>query len=239
MFNKLNKLVSLIALTGLPFAISTPATAQDLILQPFTAHYSSTWDVGLKIAGKATRQLQQLENGHWQLSLNAKALVAKLNETSVMTIDNGQISPLNYRYQRKILNNNKQLQVEFDWPNKQATTTTSNSWSMPIEPPLQDKLSVQLQLRQDISQQTSDRFSYQVAAGGKVESFHYQVHQKELLSLPSGQYQAIKVERLRVEDNKRQTYIWFAPELDFHVVRIVQIEPDGKRYQLDLDSLAQ
>ena len=156
-----------------------------------------------------------------------------------MTIDNGQISPLSYRYQRKILNNNKQLQVEFDWPNKQATTTTSNSWSMPIEPPLQDKLSVQLQLRQDISQQTSDSLSYQVAAGGKVESVHYLVHQKELLNLPSGQYQAIKVERLRVEDNKRQTYIWFAPELDFHIVRIVQIEPDGKRYQLDLDSLAQ
>lgn len=235
MFHKLNKLV----LLGLPFVVSPPASAQDLILQPFIAHYSSTWDVGLKIGGKATRQLQQLENGQWQLSLNAKALVAKLSETSIMAIDNGQIAPINYRYQRKILKSNKQLEVEFDWPNMQATTTTDKSWSMPIQPPLQDKLSVQLQLRKDISQQASGSITYQVAAGGKVESFHYQVHQQELLSLPSGQYQAIKVERLRADDSKRQTYIWFSPELNFHVIRIVQIEPDGKRYQLDLDSLEQ
>jgi hypothetical protein len=28
--------------------------------------------------------------------------------------------------------------------------------------------------------------------------------------------------------------IWFAPELDYTIVRIVQKEADGKRYQLNL-----
>ncbi|HCH24034.1 MAG TPA: hypothetical protein DE179_07030 [Oceanospirillaceae bacterium] len=239
MLYKANRPVALSVLLGLPLFISPAASAQDLILQPFVAHYSSTWDVGLKIAGKATRQLQQLENGQWQLSLNAKALVAKLSETSVMAIDEGQIAPIDYHYHRKILQNNKQLRIEFDWAKNQATTTTSKSWNMPIQLPLQDKLSVQLQLRKDISQQASGRITYQVAAGGQIERFRYQVHQQEPLSLESGHYEAIKVERLREDDSQRQTFIWFAPELNFHVVRIVQIEPGGKRYQLDLNHIEQ
>lgn len=228
-----------LALFGLPLLISATAQAQDPILQPFVAHYTSTWDVGLKIGGNATRQLKQLDNGHWQLSLNAKAMIAKLTETSDMSISAGQITPIDYQYQRKILNREKHLRVQFDWPKQQATTTTSNSWSMPIKAPLQDKLSVQLQLRKDLSKQQSGSLAYQVAAGGEIETFNYQIHQQEILTLPSGEYQAIKVERVRHQDSQRQTYIWFAPQLNFHVIRIVQIEPDGKRYQLDLQSLEQ
>ncbi len=228
-----------LTLLGLPLLISTPSKAQDSILQPFVAHYTSTWDVGLKIGGTATRQLQQLDNGHWKLSLEAKAMVAKLNETSIFTIEDKQITPLDYQYHRKILNRSKKLHVNLDWSKNIATTTASNSWSMPIEAPLQDKLSVQLQLRKDISLQASGNLTYEVAAGGKVESFTYQVHQQEQLNLPGGDYQAIKVERIRKDDSQRQTYIWFAPQLNFHVIRIVQIEPDGKRYQLDLQSLDQ
>ena len=241
----IDKIVSKVVILGFSFVISSSVVAldnQDNTIQPFVAHYSSTWDVGLKIGGKATRQLQQLENGQWQLSLNAKAMVAKLNESSVMAITNGQILPLDYQYQRKILNRKKQLRVQFDWPQQQATTTTSDSWKMPIKAPLQDKLSVQLQLRKDLSQTptpTANQLSYQVAAGGQIETFTYQVHDQEQLVLSSGQYTAIKVERIRDQSSQRQTYIWFAPELNYHVIRIVQIEPDGKRYQLDLQSLEQ
>ena len=230
---KLGTLISVLLLLG----NSSVATAEDPVLKPFTAHYASTWDLGLAIKGEATRQLVQLENGEWQLSLQASALIAKLNEQSRIRIQEDQLQPLSYQYQRKVLNRNKELSIAFDWQQGQAITTSGDRWSMPITPPLQDKLSVQLQLRKDLSHRPSGHFTYEVAAGGQIETFHYQVQGEEQLNLTLGQYHTIKVERLRTGTNDRETLIWFAPELNYQVVRIQQIEPDGKSYQLDLQSI--
>ena len=229
----------LICLTA--YASAATATSITPPLKPFTAHYASTWDVGLKIAGKAIRQLQHTNDGNWQFSLSAKALIAKLNEQSILTVKENQLLPLRYQYQRKILNNKTDLSIDFDWQQGHATTHSSNSWSMPITPPLQDKLSVQLQLQRDLAQakqvNTGDQLSYEVAAGGQVEAFNYRVIGNETIDTPMGTMEAIKIERLRSETSNRLTYIWFAPKLDFHVVRILQQEPDGKQYLLDLQQL--
>jgi hypothetical protein len=47
----------------------------------------------------------------------------------------------------------------------------------------------------------------------------------------------VRIKRDRGEDTDRETWIWFAPELDYTIVRIVQKETDGKRYQLNLTHL--
>lgn len=230
---------SLICLTA--YASAASANTSLPPLTPFSAHYASTWDVGLKIGGTAIRQLQQTDDGKWQFSLSAKALVAKLNEQSLLTVEDNQLLPLRYQYQRKILNNKTDLSIDFDWQQGQATTHSGNSWSMPITAPLQDKLSVQLQLQRDLTQatqiNTGDQLSYEVAAGGQIEAFNYRVIGNEILDTPMGTMEAIKIERLRSETSNRLTYIWFAPKLDFHVVRILQQEPDGKQYLLDLQQL--
>ena len=239
MSSKLTDLLRWPLAIGLTFLSIGATGSQTPALRPFLAHYISSWDVGLKVEGNASRQLQQTDEGKWLFSLKAKALVAKLSESSVMSIEGGHITPYEYQYQRKVLNRNKQVHIQFDWLKKQATTTTSNSWTMPIQAPLQDKLSVQLQLQKDLSMQASDDYTYQVAAGGQIETFQYKVHHTEQLSLPIGLYEGIKVERLCNESNQRQTFIWFAPELNFQPARIVQIEPDGKQYQMDLERLEQ
>ncbi len=210
-------------------------------LTPFTAHYASLWDVGLKIGGQATRQLQQTDNGQWHFSLEAKAMIAKLSEHSTLRMEKGTVLPLKYQYQRKILNRQKDLSIDFDWQAGTATTHTSDSWHMDIKAPLQDKLSVQLQLQRDLARakqiNIGDQLSYEVAAGGQIEAFNYQVVDIEMLDTPLGTMQTMKVERLRNQSSNRLTYIWFAPQLDYHVVRILQQEPDGKQYQLDIEQL--
>ncbi|MDP6968741.1 MAG: DUF3108 domain-containing protein [Gammaproteobacteria bacterium] len=233
MLKNLGKIITLALLLG----NSSLAYTKDQILKPFIARYASTWNLGLTITGEATRQLQQLENGQWQLSLDASALMAKLNEQSRLNIQNDQLQPLSYQYQRKVLNRSKQLSIEFDWQQGKATTTSGDSWSMPITPPLQDKLSVQLQLRKDLSRRPYGNFAYQVAAGGKIETFNYQVQGTEQLELAIGKYHTIKVARLRTLASNRETLVWFAPGLNYQAVRILQVEPDGKSYQLDLQSI--
>jgi hypothetical protein len=228
---------NMIFIIALLLASSTQAYSNTNIIQPFTAHYSSTWNLGLTITGEATRQLTQLDNGQWQLSLDAKAMMATLQEQSLLAIDDEQILPQAYNYKRKVLSRKKQLAIDFDWQTGKATTTTSNSWSMPIAAPLQDKLSVQLQLRKDLSQRPYGRFAYKVAAGGQIETFNYEVKGTEKVKLLLGDFDTIKVERLRNGTSDRETLIWFAPRLNYQAVRIQQVEPDGKSYQLDLQSL--
>ena len=76
-----------------------------------------------------------------------------------------------------------------------------------------------------------------VADGGKLKVFAYQIEAEQTITTPLGKLRAIRVKRDRGDDNTRSTWIWFAPEHDFIVVRIEQQEANGKRYQLKLEQL--
>ncbi len=49
-----------------------------------------------------------------------------------------------------------------------------------------------------------------------------------------GQFDAVKVERVREPDAKRETTLWFAKDWNYPLVRLSQIETDGQHYQIML-----
>ena len=52
-----------------------------------------------------------------------------------------------------------------------------------------------------------------------------------------GNFKAIKLRRDRGTDSKRETWIWFAPELNYQLVKLLQTETDGKSYSLVIKAL--
>jgi hypothetical protein len=59
----------------------------------------------------------------------------------------------------------------------------------------------------------------------------------EVIEAPIGAYEAIRVKRVREKDSPRQTYIWFAPELNYQIIKLKQIEKKDKAYTLLLKEL--
>lgn len=216
---------------------TTFATASPVTLEPYRATYTNRVDAAISISGEAIKELKQLDNNTWEVSVEASAMMANIRESSLIKLEDGQILPIQYDYRRKILTRNREAQLRFDWDEGHVTTDIDDKpWRMAIEPGIHDKLSYQLQMPFDLKAGLTT-LEYEVADGGKKQIYRFQVTGEDEIETPAGTFTAIRVERDRGEGSNRETLIWFAPELDYLVVRLEQVEPNGNRFALLLKSV--
>ncbi len=95
-----------------------------------------------------------------------------------------------------------------------------------------DPLGYQLQLHQDIKAGKRE-MTYRVLDGDSIDTDRFAVINGGKMNTGSQQRATLKAEKVR-EDSKRQTLMWFAPEQDYLLVRLRQVEPDGSEYELKL-----
>ena len=127
--------------------------------------------------------------------------------------------------------------MSFDWENLQVTNDVENKpWKMDISEGVQDKLSYQLLLQQDLAQGLQE-FNYTVADGGKLKQYKFIVDGKEVIEAPIGTFESIRVKRIRDGKKNRETFIWFAPELGYQIIKLHQTEKKDKSYSLLLKEL--
>ncbi|WP_286238215.1 DUF3108 domain-containing protein [Neptuniibacter halophilus] len=207
-------------------------------LAPFTASYEIDWDGSISLSGDTVRQLKQGPEQQWQFESKASAMFASIYESSRFTWHNQIPQPLEYNFKRSVLGKKRLAEVHFDWQNSLVTNKVENKpWKMEISEGVQDKISYQLLLQQEVAAGKQD-FNYSVADGGHLKEYRFKVDGREQIEAPIGSYEAIRVIRVRDEDSNRQTYIWFAPELDYQIIKLKQIEKKDKAYTLLLRELA-
>lgn len=219
-------LLMLLALFALPL--------QAAELQPFSASYTADWKQ-VPITGTAGRSLKQLDNGRWELSFEAAMLVASLNETSTLRVENGAFLPLTYRFERSGLGKSKEVELDFDWTEKQVLgSDRGEPVRQTLNRGLLDKSTYQLALQQDVAD-GKQSMSYQVIDGDDIETYDFRVLGPERVRTQAGLIDAIKVERVRdPTQSSRKTVLWFAKDWDYLLVRLHQVEKDGKEYQIML-----
>ncbi|MET1078817.1 MAG: DUF3108 domain-containing protein [Pseudomonas sp.] len=209
--------------------------AQALELKPFSASYTADWKQ-LPLSGTAERSLKAQENGRWLLSFEAAMLVASLTEESTFQVENEAFLPLTYRFNRSGLGKSKQVEQDFDWTEKQVIgTDRGEPVRLAINRGMQDKSTYQLVLQHDVAAGKKS-MSYQVVDGDEIETYDFRVLGEETVDTKAGQIDAIKVERVRdPTQSSRKTVLWFAKDWDFLLVRLHQVEKDGKEYQIMLE----
>jgi len=208
--------------------------AQALELKPFSASYTADWKQ-LPISGTAERSLKRQEDGRWLLNFEAAMLVASLTEESTLRVENESFLPLTYRYNRSGLGKSKQIELDFDWTEKQVL---GNDRGEPVRlllnRGLQDKSTYQLVLQHDVAAGKKS-MTYQVIDGDEIETYDFRVLGEETVRTRAGLVDAVKVERVRdPTQSKRKTVLWFAKDWDYLLVRLHQVETDGKEYQIML-----
>ncbi|MBU2966304.1 DUF3108 domain-containing protein [Amphritea sp. 2_MG-2023] len=217
------------------FICALPTQASELF-KPYKAVYKAQWDIGISFGGDAISELTR--NGdRWKHTLNATALIAKVDEFTEFTLQDQNVLPQHYEYHRKVIGNNKNAVLQFNW----STGTVLNDiakkpWTMNIPAGTQDKLSYQMQMRLDLAAGKKE-LSYQVADGGKIKTYPFIIVGMETVSTGIGSFEAVKIQRDRGPDSNRETFLWCAPELGYMVVKLQQVEKSGKEYSLLIDKL--
>ncbi|MEH6355918.1 MAG: DUF3108 domain-containing protein [Marinobacter sp.] len=209
-------------------------------LTPFEASFSASIEQGITLSGSAKRILSNQNNGVWLYRTSVKSFVANIEESVVLKWQDGQVIPLRYRYKLSgLLIRDREETIDFDWKKNLATGRYKDkAFEIVLSPGLLDPLGYQLQLHQDIKAGKRE-MAYQYVRHGRLDEDRFAVINEGSITTPQGEIDALTVEKLRDEGAKRATLMWFAPKFDHLLVQLLQTEPDGSRYELNLKSIKQ
>jgi hypothetical protein len=208
--------------------------AQGFELQPFSASYTADFKQ-VPVSGSAERSLVQQQDDTWKLRFKASMLVASLTEDSTFRVTNNSLQPLTYQYRRSGLGKSKEIEHDFDWSSRQVLgSERGKPLRVPLNRGLLDKSTYQLALQYDVADGKTS-MSYQVLDGDDVETYDFRVLGEEAVRTRAGIVDALKVERVRdPTKSRRKTTMWFAKDWNYLLVRLHQVETDGKEYQIML-----
>jgi hypothetical protein len=211
-------------------------------IKPFTATYA-VLHKGKKV-GKGIRKLVYLENNtaeySYETDISWLIFSDKRKETSKVMLEGSRVIPLHYEYTREGTGRDKHYVWEFDAKNNLATNLkTDHSVAVDFSQPLQDTLSYHLQHRlKMIAHPQQRQFVYPVLkTSGTLKNYVYQYDGEEELMLPYGLVNTIRLKREIVE-KKRITYAWFAPELNYLLVKLYQSKAGAEQFEAQLTQLS-
>lgn len=212
-------------------------------IKPFTAQYNIIHNNDK--VGKATRKLSYLDNGmlnySYQTEIEWLIFSDKRSEKSVLKADLAQnlVSPVSYEYERSGTGRDKHKKWQFLPEQNKGTCINEDNEkhkvTLDFSVPLQDKLSYHLQQRLNlITNPEQKNFVYPVIQNsGKTKSYVYQYDGEEELMLPYGNVKTIRLKR-EVVEKKKITTVWFAPELNYLLVKLHQSQVGADQFEAQL-----
>lgn len=210
-------------------------------VKPFTAEYTIIHKS--KPVGKGVRQLQKINNDTYKYSYTTDIewlIFSDIRtEESVVRINDNEITPTHYAFTRAGTGRDKSSEWTFDIAKNTAHDVNDNKTiSVDFPKNIQDKLSYHLQHRLNLLKNSDQKhFVYPVIkTSGKISNYVYEYDGEEEVMLPYGLVKAIKLKR-EVVEKKRVTYAWFAPELDYLLVKLYQTKGDVEQFEAQLNTV--
>ena len=106
---------------------------------------------------------------------------------------------------------------------------------LPLEMPVYDDLSFFLVIRDQLQRGLVD-LNFDAVDRNEIKHYLYRVVDRPQLKSAIGTYATVHVERIRDEGSQRTTEFWLVPELDYLLVKMLQVEPNGREIRLDIRS---
>lgn len=217
--------------------LSFSAIAEQPVLTPFSASYSTSYKLGwftLNIDG--SRELKLLDNNQWQLTFDASTNGASINEKSIFSIEDNQITPVEYHYKTGGLLNKTPLNIHFDNAKNTITDSNSNKTYADIwQKNIQDNLTYIVQASIDLSQGKTE-LHYPIFKGDYVKLYSFEVVGEEVINTKIGKLKTIKVERVGDKQDRTIT-AWFSTDNNYQLVRLNESKKGKTTYQIDISNL--
>jgi hypothetical protein len=196
---------------------------------PFESSYTAKL-YGMTV--NVNSRLIKMENDTYQIQFDVDSFFGSITEMSQFSwnAQGAYIMPVHYHYKRTGLNKNREQNLVFDWAKNEVRNAKFKS-IVALDPSkhIQDKLSYQLQLRQDLIA-GKKVLDYVISDGGKLKEYVFTRVGEETLDTPLGKVATIKVQRTQTQD-KREIFAWFAKDFQYLLVRLQQ-EENGSAYTI-------
>lgn len=229
----------------MPFSSFANSTKQATPTEHYFPEFSAQYTVLHKSdpVGTAKRALSYQADGsinyHYETYVEWLIFSQTRSETSILTINNNQVTPQHYTYTREGTGKDKRYEWHYDAANNKAKDIErKREHNIDFSNNLQDKLSYHLQHRLNLIRDAKHKtYVYSVInTSGSVKDYIYQYDGEEELILPYGLIKAIRFKR-EIKEKERVTYAWFAPELNYLLVKLYQTKAGNEQFEAQLSSL--
>ncbi|MES2674747.1 MAG: DUF3108 domain-containing protein [Pseudomonadota bacterium] len=185
-----------------------------------------------------TSRLTALNDDNYQLHFKADSVLGSVTEVSNIRWNavEKRVMPFHYTYKRASVGKSKDEELSFNWTTHTINNLTSNkSFPFDSNAKIQDHLSYQLQMREDLIA-GKNSFEYTITTGRKFKKYRFEVVGDETLSTPLGDVKTVKVKRTNTSDDT-VIHAWFAKSFQYLLVQLQQ-EENGSAYTIYLSKAA-
>lgn len=211
--------------------ISLVSASDTSHLKPFIAKYKAFRN-GNEL-GHALMTLEKLDD-HYKLYYESDVSIFFLSdrrtETSLFKVSKGEFQQLEYNYVREGTGRDKYLNLKFDSQNNRILIDGENdiNWQKEWDNQLY-RFDLQRKLRTAEQNISYNLINYR----GQLKTYGFEVVGEEVLDLPFGKLNTIKVKTIR-SSKRRETFSWFAPDLDYQLVRLRQLKEGDEQGDIKL-----
>lgn len=224
----------------LVFALANFCHSQTAQLSEYTANYEASAN---GLAATATRTLSRSNQDSYRLTNSLSATLvgqtlASLHQSSEFLIEDNRVIPQSYSYQLSGVSRASNA-IGYNWEAGIAVSSEDEeSWQLPLRTGVMDQLSYQAALRLMLADTTGENssFTFEIIDGEKMDIHEYRVLGREQLATPLGELNTLKLERVREAADDRVTEIWLAPDWEFLLARLEQVNGSGLHIVLELKS---
>ena len=192
-------------------------------------------------AGDMEVWLEKKDNNIWEMGSNVDGgRVFQREEISIFELKDNSVIPLDHKIKMKILFKKIKASARFNWESytldyKEGKNQGSLKLINGTLGPATAQLKMRLDLRAMDINTLPEKIKYLVYFRGEIKERTYSLKGFEDTETPFGTFNTLKVEREFLPEEEREQIYWFAPDLDFSIVRI--LNTDGRKSDLLLKSL--
>ena len=171
------------------------------------------------------------------MEIRARNILGSIRETTRFSWQECTPQSTSYSYRRRGLGRTREATLDID---REASTAIAHRdgrepREFDISDTTTDILSQTLGLQCQLMRGEREDIAIDVASERRRETMVYRAEGEENVRVPAGRFDAVRVIRVRDDDSDRRTLLWFAPELDYALIKMVQDDGDGQ-YELVLRS---
>ena len=163
----------------------------------------------------------------------AALFIGEIREVSEFCVVNGGLQPKHYEYQRSDRAKDNYV-LDFDWVHRVVRRETGEQ--RPLEAGMLDRLTMQIAIQlwaiDMAGNHQPPELSLQIVDDDRIKDYRFAVLGRERIKVPAGSYDTMRIER--VDDPKKSTRFWLAPELGYRAVRVEQIKKGEEEFHLEL-----